>query len=70
MTGVTCRPVELLRWLKSPGTHPFKPVEGLEPARLQRWSFFSNDAMVMFLSQGTIANDGFSMVSLPPDHHH
>ena len=32
--------------------------------------FFSNDAMVMFFLQGTIANDGFSMVLLPPDHHH
>ena len=31
-------------------------------SRLQRWSFFSNDAMVMFLFQGTITNDGFSMV--------
>ena len=38
--------------------------------RLQRWSFFSNDAMVMIFFQGTIANDGFSMVFLPPDHHH
>ena len=38
--------------------------------RLQRWSFFSNDVMVMFFLQGTIANDGFSMVLLPPDHHH
>ena len=38
--------------------------------RLRRWSFFSNDAMVMFFSQGNIANDGFSMVLLLPDHHH
>ena len=36
----------------------------------QRWSFFYNDGMVMFFSQGTIAIDGFSMVLPPLDHHH
>ena len=54
---------------------PSQSVQGdkvsyLKCSRLQRWSFFSNDAMVMFFLQGTIANDGFSMVLLPPDHHH
>ena len=38
--------------------------------RLQRWSFFYNDGMVMFFSQGTIVTDGFSMVLPPLDHHH
>ena len=38
--------------------------------RLRRWSFFYNDGMVMFFSQGTIAIDGFSMVFPPLDHHH
>ena len=37
--------------------------------RLQRWSFFSNDGMVMFFFRSTIAFDGFSMVLLQPDHH-
>ena len=32
--------------------------------------FFSNNAMVMFFSQGTIVIDGFSMVLPPLDHHH
>ena len=39
-------------------------------SRLQRWSFFHNDGMVMFFSQGTIAIDGFSMVLPSLDHHH
>ena len=30
--------------------------------RLQRWSFFHNDGMVMFFFQGTIVIDGFSMI--------
>ena len=38
--------------------------------RLQRWSFFCNDGMVMFFFQGTIAIDGFSMVLPALDHHH
>ena len=38
--------------------------------RLQRWSFFHNDGMVMFFFQGTIAIDGFSMVLPSLDHHH
>ena len=39
-------------------------------SRLQRWSFFCNDGMVMFFFQGTIAIDGFSMVLPALDHHH
>ena len=38
--------------------------------RLQRWSFFCNDGMVMFFFQGTIAINGFSMVLPALDHHH
>ena len=38
--------------------------------RLQRWSFFYNDGMVMFFFQGTIAINGFSMVLPSLDHHH
>ena len=38
--------------------------------RLQRWSFFYNDGMVMFFFQGTIVIDGFSMVLPSLDHHH
>ena len=38
--------------------------------RLQRWSFFDNDGMVMNILWGTIAIDGFSMVLLPLNHHH
>ena len=38
--------------------------------RLQRWSFFYNDGMVMFFFQGTIVIDGFSMVVPSLDHHH
>ena len=38
--------------------------------RLQRWSFFWNDGMVIFFFQGTIAIDGFSMVLPALDHHH
>ena len=38
--------------------------------RLQRWSFFYNDGMVMFFFQGTIVIDGFSMVLSSLDHHH
>ena len=39
-------------------------------SRLQRWSFFYNDGMVIFFFQGTIATDGFSMVLPSLDHHH
>ena len=39
-------------------------------ARLQRWSFFHNDGMVMFFFQGTIVIDGFSMVLPSLDHYH
>ena len=39
-------------------------------SRLQRWSFFWNDGMVIFFFQGTIAIDGFSMVLPALDHHH
>ena len=38
--------------------------------RLQRWSFFCNDGMVMFFFQGIIAINGFSMVLPALDHHH
>jgi len=38
--------------------------------RLQRWSFFYNDGMVMFFFQGTIVIDGFSMVLPSLDHYH
>ena len=38
--------------------------------RLQRWSFFYNDGMVMIFFQGTIVIDGFSMVLPSLDHHH
>ena len=38
--------------------------------RLRRWSFFFNDGMVLFFSQGTIVIDGFSMVFPPLNHHH
>ena len=38
--------------------------------RLQRWSFFHNDGMVMNFFGGTIAINGFSMVLLPLNHHH
>ena len=41
-----------------------------QQSRLRQRSFFSNDAMVMFFFQGTIANDGFSMVLLLPVHYH
>ena len=42
-------------------------IFSLKRTKLQRWSFFSNNGNVF---QGTIANEGFSMVLLPPDHHH
>ena len=38
--------------------------------RLQRWSFFHSDGMIMKFFEGTIAIDGFSMVLLPLNHHH
>ena len=38
--------------------------------RLQRWSVFHNDGMVMNFFGGTIAINGFSMVLLPLNHHH
>ena len=37
---------------------------------LLQWSFVSNAAMKIPFLQGTIANDVFSMVLLPSDHHH
>ena len=45
-------------------------IFGSATNRLQRWSFFHNDGMVMFFFQGTIVIDGFSMVLPSLDHHH
>ena len=45
-------------------------VKGAVQSRPVRWSFFSNDGMVILLFQGTIAIDVFQMVLSPPNHHH
>ena len=71
-------PLPALRGVQRGPTHPqsahrcrcSRKRQHRAGVRLQRWSFFCNDGMVMFFFQGTIAIDGFSMVLPALDHHH
>ena len=71
-------PSQWWRWTRgslsthsSPSPQTFNLNFSWKPCfRLQRWSFFCDDGMVMFFFQGTIAIDGFSMVLPALDYHH